>query len=157
MKYNPCINAQVSATDEDLLTVSCCVFTSSRYRYRYQWERNQSLNVCVSQSSRSEWVPSRCLRFVASPTSPSQPSAQLLVNRSASFPPMRSHRSALFTHDPHSFTHESHCCSEAWCRFMNTPFSWIKAADICCDYICACIDQDRSDCKFVTCCCLTPI
>lgn len=72
------------STFKDSLTFSCCVFTSSRYRYRCQWERNQSLNVCVSQSSRSVWVPSHG-QLCSFSLAPRTASAQLLVNSSACF------------------------------------------------------------------------
>lgn len=53
LEMQPYTKFIVCAPDRDFLTISYCVFTSSHYRYRCQWERNQTLNVCVSQSSRS--------------------------------------------------------------------------------------------------------
>lgn len=143
----PFSNFQVSATDKNFLTISHCVFTSSHYRYRCQWERNQILNVCVSQSSRSVWVPSRG-QLCSFPSPPSQPplsSWSTAVYREAIALCHRCKTIALFLHALRSFINESHCCLKAWCWFMNRLYSWIRHVEVCC-CTCAHIDQDRSDC-----------
>lgn len=133
-------NFQVSATDKDLITISYCVFTSSHYRYRCQWERNQSLSVCVSQSSRSVWVPSHG-QLCSFPSPPSQPplsswstAAPLFFYREAT---ALCHRCKpllyLFMHLV-IFINVSHCCLKAWCRFMNRLFSWISLLLYMCSY-----------------------
>lgn len=117
------------------LTVSHCIFTSSHYRCRCQWERNQSLNVCLSQSSRSEWVLS--LGWLCSNHSPHpQPrpaaSAQLLVNCIASVAPV-TQQSLLY-----SLLCERH---DADSRRL---VSWVEcAAGGCCQW--AAVEQGRSE------------
>lgn len=138
----------ISAPDKAALTMFYCVFTSSHYHYRCQWERNQNLNVCVSQSSRSVWVPSGGWRR-SFPVVPFTASAQLLVNCSASL--FYQEAIALYLRCSPLlyyflfFSNEPHCCLKAWCRFMNTLFSWITY--VTCRCICAHIDQDRSKIK----------
>lgn len=63
----------------DRFTIFYCVSTSSHYRYRCHWERNQILSVCVGPNNRSVWVQS--FSQLCSPPS----SAQLLVISSVFF------------------------------------------------------------------------
>lgn len=63
----------------DRFTIFYCVSTSSHYRYRCHWERNQILGVCVGPNNRSVWVQS--FSQLCSPPS----SAQLLVISSGFF------------------------------------------------------------------------
>lgn len=131
------------ATDKDILTFCYCVFISSHYRYRCQWERNQNLNVCVSQSSRSVWVP-RPGQLCSFPLAPFTASAQFLVNCSASFLLLRSHCS-LSQMQPLLYLliylllfNEPHHCLKAWCRFMNTVFMDHAHVEVCCCCCCIC-------------------
>lgn len=150
-KCNPFSNFLVSATEKDFLTMPYCVFTSSHYRYRCQWERNQSLNVCVSQSSRSVWVPSHG-QLCSFPSPPSQP---LLSSWSTAVPLFFCWEAIALCHrcKPLLYLFMYHAVS------LMSPIAVFKGmmqiheqivlflhGSVCC-CICAHIDQDRSDCK----------
>lgn len=117
----------------DSLTISHSILTSSHYRTRCQWERNQSLNVCVSQNSRSVWVMSHGQLCCSSTHTPypnkTPPSLQPPLSSwsAAVFLLLRSHcfsaATALFINELNSFINESHCLKkEACCTFMNGSF-----------------------------------
>lgn len=115
----------------DLFTISYCVSTSSHYRYRCHWERNQILSVCVGPNNWSVWVQS--FSQLCSPPF----SAQFLVISSAFFFLLRclcfvwqTQTIALFIYAPCHIALQRH-------RFLGS---------FCC-CICAGIDQEGSDCK----------